>query len=198
MLLAALVGVGAHLGIFIRGEHHMKATFLFWAHIFVFFAIAYEKSANADARASMKASAAVCASYVSSLLASIIFYRQYLHRLRHFPGPRLAATTKLWHAAHSIDSKNHIVLDDLHKKYGDFVRTGNAHIRYKVWPHQLIWFQALRRSQCFTPTLPQPSTDRRTIAPSRLGMTYFFPCMLSIPFETRINTTSVAGLGSRQ
>jgi hypothetical protein len=125
MFLAALIGVGAHLGIFIRGEHHMKATFLFWAHIFVFSAIAYGKSTNTSVETSMKDSAAVCASYLLSLLSSIIIYRQYFHRLRNFPGPRLAAMTKLWHAAHSLDSKNHIVLDELHKKYGDFVRTGN-------------------------------------------------------------------------
>ncbi|KAJ5291528.1 cytochrome P450 [Penicillium angulare] len=58
------------------------------------------------------------------MLSSIIIYRLFFHRLRHFPGPRLGAASKLWSVYKCRDSRNHLFLDELNKKYGTFVRTG--------------------------------------------------------------------------
>lgn len=58
------------------------------------------------------------------LFGSITIYRLYFHRLNRFPGPRLAAVTKLWHVWQCRDSRNHQVLEKLHQEYGSFVRTG--------------------------------------------------------------------------
>ncbi|KAF6241864.1 hypothetical protein HO173_000576 [Letharia columbiana] len=55
-------------------------------------------------------------------------YRTMLHRLNGFPGPFLAKVTKLWHAAHLFDSKNHLLLGRLHQQYGNFVRTGPSEV----------------------------------------------------------------------
>ncbi|KAL9122404.1 MAG: hypothetical protein Q9187_001041 [Circinaria calcarea] len=70
----------------------------------------------------------VFAAYALSLLTSIVIYRKGFHRLRKFPGPFMAGVTKLWHTANTLDSQNHILLDGLHEKYGDFVRTGPTEI----------------------------------------------------------------------
>ena len=62
--------------------------------------------------------------YLSSLFTSIVVYRLFFHRLRAFPGPVLAQSSKLWHAWQGRHSKNHLLLDQLYHHYGDFVRTG--------------------------------------------------------------------------
>ncbi|RWA10857.1 hypothetical protein EKO27_g4259 [Xylaria grammica] len=66
----------------------------------------------------------VTSSYAAGLFSSIVIYRKYFHRLRRFPGPRLAAVTKLWHVWKGLDGKNHLLLEDLFKRYGPIIRTG--------------------------------------------------------------------------
>lgn len=53
-------------------------------------------------------------------------WRILLHRLRRFPGPFWAVVSKFWHVIKCLqtNSQNHLILDGLHQKYGDFVRTG--------------------------------------------------------------------------
>ncbi|KAL9089692.1 MAG: hypothetical protein Q9159_002420 [Coniocarpon cinnabarinum] len=62
--------------------------------------------------------------FTCSLFLSMTLYRLFFHRLRHFPGPKIAAVSKLWHAYHCLGGQNYRFLSDLHMKYGDFVRTG--------------------------------------------------------------------------
>ncbi|MCJ1268692.1 hypothetical protein MMC22_008580 [Lobaria immixta] len=71
--------------------------------------------------------------YMSGLFCSITVYRLFFHRLRHFSGPQLAAVTKLWHVFQCRDSRNYLVLDSMHKQYGNFVRTE----RRRVWDQAL-------------------------------------------------------------
>lgn len=75
-------------------------------------------------RVALEHSIAIFAGYLGSLFGSILIYRIYLHRLRSFPGPFLAAASKLWHSWKVRDSTNHILMKQLHEKYGTFVRTG--------------------------------------------------------------------------
>lgn len=56
--------------------------------------------------------------------ASIAVYRLFFHQLGAFPGPVMARATKLWHARKCLQGKNYLVLDELHQKYGEYVRTG--------------------------------------------------------------------------
>lgn len=64
--------------------------------------------------------------YLVSLWISIIVYRAFFHPLGKFPGPFYGKLTKLW--ALSQAAKTHLkwyqVDTELHKKYGDYVRTG--------------------------------------------------------------------------
>ncbi|PVI04480.1 cytochrome P450 [Periconia macrospinosa] len=67
---------------------------------------------------------------MTSLFSSIGVYRVFFHKLRSFPGPYLARVSKLWHVWKCVKSRsrNHLILDDLYKQYGDFVRTGPREI----------------------------------------------------------------------
>ena len=66
------------------------------------------------------------AAFILSLFTSITVYRTCFHRLRPFPGPFLARTSKLWHSWQVRYSTNHLLLEKLHKEYGTFVRTGKT------------------------------------------------------------------------
>lgn len=62
-------------------------------------------------------------SYSISLFDSIVLYRWLFHPVRKFSGPILAGLTKFWHVFKCLDSQNHLLLDKLYRKYGEFVRT---------------------------------------------------------------------------
>lgn len=62
--------------------------------------------------------------YLSTLLTSIVIYRLLFHATSSFPGPKLAAVTKLWHVYQTLDSTNFKFMHTLYERYGTFVRTG--------------------------------------------------------------------------
>lgn len=70
-------------------------------------------------------------SFNTSVLFSIVVYRLLLHRCRSFPGP-LPAKMSRFYAAY-LSAKNvqyYKELAKVHKKYGDFVRTGMLSIAF--------------------------------------------------------------------
>ncbi|KAI5815059.1 cytochrome P450 67 [Pyronema omphalodes] len=70
-----------------------------------------------------------CIIFSITLFLSILIHRAFFHRTRSFPGPVLAKITK-WYAVY-LSMKNYQYykeLDQLHQKYGDFVRTGPREI----------------------------------------------------------------------
>lgn len=123
-----LSGVVIHVTIFIKSEWHLQAP-----HIFLQFCALYIASpilANI-----LQASLAGdifhgittwAYGYLAGLVTSILVYRTILHPLTTagYPGPWYAKVSKIWHVWAARNSKNHLVLDELHKKYGAFVRTG--------------------------------------------------------------------------
>ena len=68
---------------------------------------------------------------ILSVLA-LVFYRLYLHPLRHIPGPRLAALTTLYGAYHDITLRGTFVkhLHKLHTVYGPVLRYGPNHVHF--------------------------------------------------------------------
>lgn len=125
-LTATALGVLAHLGIFIRGEWHLRAPSVVVCHV-----AALVTGISLHIYRSPEGASAIglwwmqCFSYyLFGMFTSISIYRLFFHRIRHFPGPRAAAVSKLWSVYQCRDSRNHLFLDDLHKKYGNFVRTG--------------------------------------------------------------------------
>jgi hypothetical protein len=123
ILLTAAVslGVGMHHFVFIHGEWHLKVPHIIFGHGSSFLVIyALCSLLTADKVLWLR----LCTTYVLSLYTSIAIYRAFFHRIRHFPGPRLAAVTKLWHVWQSRNSENYLVMQKMHAEYGTLVRTG--------------------------------------------------------------------------
>ena len=125
--LSGVAGLLSHWIYFIRGEHHMQAPlyFQFFLCSTVTIFLIELRFAVVNVYEATACTFAIISSYLGALYFSIIVYRLFFHRTRHFPGPRLLAATKLWHSWQSRHSTNHLYLGRLQKKYGDFVRTGN-------------------------------------------------------------------------
>jgi hypothetical protein len=124
-IFASCAGVLAHYLVFIHGQWHLQAPAVVKAHLILGLSvIALEIWNRGNTYKSYVGALALNFCYLTSLFASIIVYRLYFHRIRYFPGPCMAATSKLWHVWQCRDSRNHLVLEQLYQKYGKFVRTG--------------------------------------------------------------------------
>lgn len=120
-----LAGVAVHCGIFIRGEWHMRITHIIVTHIIFCGALFYYLFSHyGSLDNAIFALVLGFSCYLTSLFASMTTYRLFFHATSAFPGPRLAAVTKLWHVWHTLDSRNYLFLQRLHSEYGEFVRTG--------------------------------------------------------------------------
>lgn len=126
-MYAAAGGILSHWTYFIHGEHHVAAPKLVrlalalpmiaFAGMWHFTDFTWLQAARLTTQ--------VVLSFYASLWTSIILYRVVFHRLRRFPGPFMFKVSKLWHVYKLVpNSDNYLQLDELHKKYGDFVRTG--------------------------------------------------------------------------
>lgn len=107
------MGLCIHHGLFIHGEWHVQAPYIFTCHLVGLGLVAL-----------IRTGWQVIVGYLAALFASIVTYRVFFHRLRHFPGPFWACVTKLWHVWKARNSQNHFFLSEVQKQYGDFVRTG--------------------------------------------------------------------------
>ncbi|KAJ6124316.1 hypothetical protein N7471_011633 [Penicillium samsonianum] len=122
--VAIIAGLLAHHLVFIHGEWHLKAPRVVVLHLLsggLFYASCWFGRRRTQAGLVQTIYLTTC--YLLSLFTSITVYRLIFHRLRHFPGPKLAAVTKLWHVWKCRDSRGHLVLQAWHEKYGEFVRT---------------------------------------------------------------------------
>ncbi len=125
ILYSLLAGLIAHTGFFIHGEWHLKARKIVVSHL-ILGAAAYLllDSSSYSSYGLAYQLAVVSACYFVSLFTSMTVYRLFFHATVSFPGPKLAAVTKLWHVFHISDSRNFMFLHEIYKKYGAFVRTG--------------------------------------------------------------------------
>lgn len=125
-IVASTSGVLIHHVLFINGEWHLQAPTILTCHVLLFPAILSLEvlGGGKEFHQGCLRSLVISITYITSLLLSIAIYRIGFHRLGKFPGPRLAALSKLWHVWACRDSRGHIVLGDWHKRYGTFVRTG--------------------------------------------------------------------------
>ncbi|KAI0397483.1 benzoate 4-monooxygenase cytochrome P450 [Xylariaceae sp. FL0594] len=120
IITASSLGVALHHGLFITGEWHLQAPQILAAHVGVpLLLYATNRVFLSTAEVTL-----LLAVYFTTILASIGVYRLYFHRLRNYPGPRLAALSKLWLVWKCRDSRCYEVLENLRKEYGPFVRTG--------------------------------------------------------------------------
>ncbi|KAL4985338.1 cytochrome P450 [Aspergillus falconensis] len=69
----------------------------------------------------------------SGLIISIIIYRAFFHRLRHFPGPWTAKVIRISTALQAVErAQYHLDLRAMHRKYGDFI-PGAHRCRRRAW-----------------------------------------------------------------
>lgn len=127
-VVAIIVGILAHQLVFIHGEWHLKGPRVVVVHL-LFSSLLYATHlfGCGDIQASLVQTIYLATCYLSSLFTSIAVYRLMFHRLKQFPGPELAAVTKLWHVWKCRDSRGHLVLQAWYEKYGEFVRTGKIY-----------------------------------------------------------------------
>jgi hypothetical protein len=59
-----------------------------------------------------------------------LVYNIFFHPLRHFPGPKLCAASRIPLAYHMIIGDSHLWDLDLHKKYGSVVRPAPNNLSY--------------------------------------------------------------------
>ncbi|KAF2653512.1 putative benzoate 4-monooxygenase cytochrome P450 [Lophiostoma macrostomum CBS 122681] len=120
-----ILGVLSHLLYFMKGEHHLKgptyATLLglVWA---IFTAV--QTFVDVEGTDAARQSTSILSCYLLGLYGSMIVYRAFFHSLHHFPGPKLARLSNLWHVAQLSDWRNHELMERLHRRYGDIVRIG--------------------------------------------------------------------------
>ncbi|RYP06625.1 hypothetical protein DL764_003047 [Monosporascus ibericus] len=127
IVLAASTGLLAHNAIFIRGEWHMRIPHIVAGHCllgsFAWYSIS-QSNGDGSLREASQAFAVMVMAYLTALFGSMTVYRLFFHRCTKFPGPKLAAVTKLWHIWHIRKSTNFSFLKELHEKYGNIIRTG--------------------------------------------------------------------------
>lgn len=125
LVAAGISGFLAHQLVFLHGEWHLQAPTVVTVHLFAIGLVICWESYWTDSLVAVSSKVLVTVGcYLLPLYTSIVVYRVWFHRLRHFPGPRLAAVSKLWHVWQCRDSRNHLVLESLRQEYGPFVRTG--------------------------------------------------------------------------
>ena len=128
-LVGALSGVAIHCGLFIHGEWHNQAPTILRSYAGIFGCVAISRLFfNKSNLTSRFTSGLVLASFfhVLCLIASILIYRGFFHRLNNaeIPGPWWARYTKIWQIWENRHSRNHLYLHKLYRIYGDVVRTG--------------------------------------------------------------------------
>ncbi|KAH9900473.1 cytochrome P450 [Xylariomycetidae sp. FL2044] len=126
ILTASVTGVASHVLYFGHGEHHLHAPAIvcLYAILATVPHAAHSCGLHYITEISTSSIIIVQLTHIVSLMSSIILYRLFLHQTRSFPGPMLAGVSKLYHLFKARDSRQHLFLDSLHAKYGDFVRTG--------------------------------------------------------------------------
>lgn len=131
--IGTVLGIFAHLAVFIHGEWHVRApeVLIFHTALFALASVAKILSSATVHHPFFEGILYTSFCYVLALLASITVYRLWFHRLTRgrFPGPWYLRVSKLCHVWKVRKSTNHLVLEDLRQRYGDFVRTGKPRAR---------------------------------------------------------------------
>lgn len=120
---AAICGVASHLLVFIHGEweRHTPQIPLVYGALEVVLA-AYLLRDGSTLLCAVESFGIINLGYFAALFTSMIVYRVFFHKTRRYSGPLLAGVTGFWSAFVSTDFKFPLVMQVLHRKYGDFVR----------------------------------------------------------------------------
>ena len=126
-LTSALLGVTSHLTYFIHSHHpfyhctFIALTFLLTPIVSLVF---LTRIASFPLHEALRLVAVTWWSFTGSIWLSMGIYRTFFHRLRGYPGPFLAKLSQLWRVWRNLRKENYLVLDELHRTYGEYVRVG--------------------------------------------------------------------------
>ncbi len=126
---AAAAGALSHVCYFNRGEHHLYGVMymqVFSAAYVAAVAILYQQGQTLSNTLAQVTPIALL--YLAGLYTSLVTYRLFLHPLNKFPGPFGARLSKLWLSAQLKDGDAFRKVQQLHEKYGDFVRIGSSNL----------------------------------------------------------------------
>jgi tryprostatin B 6-hydroxylase len=133
MMTASVAGeVGVFLGLFTwalywnRGEHHLwTVQYVQLAFLFpILGAIGGSILLGISRTEALRLCLAAEGAYVTAVWANMLVYRAFFHRLHRFPGPFTWKLSKLVQAYRNRNFENYKIVDELHKQYGEYVRTG--------------------------------------------------------------------------
>lgn len=124
--IAASLGPISHILYFVQGEHHQHTLQLLQILFYGFLPVSVTlgRILHLHYAQGMQLAAMVIGSYVATLWLSILVYRSFFHRLKSFPGPRLARLSKLYQFITGFKFDAFRRSHQVHQKYGNFVRTG--------------------------------------------------------------------------
>ncbi|BCR94858.1 cytochrome P450 [Aspergillus luchuensis] len=123
---AFTLGVLAHSLYFRSGEHHLYPIRYLYTYggLSILVAATIQYAQNISFTRASTASLSLISTHLLGLYCSLIIYRTFLHPLGQFPGPLGARLSGFWLPAKLLHQPLYQVLEELHKKYGPFVRIG--------------------------------------------------------------------------
>jgi tryprostatin B 6-hydroxylase len=123
-------GILLHLFYFRLGEHHLnpqRPIHLYAGLYILLFSLCYQLYNKPLCEAVIDASLVELV-HILGLFSSLISYRLLWHPLRAFPGPWGAKLSAFWFWENLYRQPQFKLLQDLHSKYGPFVRTGPSDV----------------------------------------------------------------------
>ena len=124
---AAVAGTLSHVCYFSKGEHHFYGAI--YLQVFAATYLAAVVALSQQGQPVGEAFAQVTQTaffYLAGLYTSLLAYRSLFHPLNKFPGPFGARISNFWLSAHLKDGNAYQTVQQLHEKYGDFVRVGSS------------------------------------------------------------------------
>lgn len=121
---ACLLGVLSHAVYFIHGRQHSRQSVqIICSYILANIVVSAICIQSSGFWPGTQQAIQLLGSYYASLFGSIIVYRVFFHRTRHFPGPPIARVTKLY-AGPWLNRRGKMHEEQLRlaREYGDFVR----------------------------------------------------------------------------
>jgi hypothetical protein len=125
-LTAFGAGIATHMLYFHRGEHHMYGVRYLQAYtvLSVSAILILTKSYEQPLSTVL---ILIGPMFLSGLVISLLAYRLFISPLSAFPGPNISRISNLWLSFGVVGKSSHlhIRIQELHAKYGDFVRIGS-------------------------------------------------------------------------
>ena len=124
--IAAGVGITSHILYFVRGEHHQHTLQFLQVLFYGFFPLSFilARLLQVNYVEAMQLGVIVVGSYLIALWLSMLIYRYFFHRLKPFPGSRLARLSKFYQFFAGFRLNAFRRSHQAHLEYGNYVRTG--------------------------------------------------------------------------